>query len=183
MASQVEPVWFEASEDRLYQAAVRTAATLGYSLKHSDTTARVISFNTGMSMRSWAGQDMSVSVISGENGKNGLLIGGTRAQLSGFMGGTPQVYDWGESGKISRKFLDTFRPMLAKIPEPKPPQAPAAQMPSTATLPVFEPEAVYEGVPYRVVGNQYIEALMGGHLVRFKSGEQFAAAIAGKSAK
>ena len=115
MARAPEPAWFTASEDRLFKAAVQTAMALGYSVKHTDPSMRVIAFNTGMSMRSWAGQDMSVSVVQGDGGRNGVIIGGTRAQLA--LGGVPQVFDWGERGKIARTFLQKFEEILPRTAE------------------------------------------------------------------
>lgn len=178
------PTWFDASADRLYRSAIATAAELGYSVKHSDPAGRIISFNTGMSMRSWAGQDMSVSVIEGQNGKNGVVVGGHRAQLAASFGGPPQVFDWGEKGKITRKFMESFIQVLARTQESVPP-APAGQTaanPSATVMPqtIFEPEGVYGGVPFRAVGSG-IEALMSGILVRFRSVEQFVAAVTGKT--
>ena len=173
MARAPEPAWFTASEDRLFKAAVQTAMALGYSVKHTDPSMRVIAFNTGMSMRSWAGQDMSVSVVQGDGGRNGVTIGGTRAQLA--LGGVPQVFDWGERGKIVRTFLQKFEEIL-----PRTAIVPAPIAAPTATE--FEADGVYSGIPYKANGTA-VQALMGGTVVRFRTFEHFTAAASGQTAR
>ena len=171
MAKGTETEWFDASPDRLFKAAVQTAAALGYSVKHTDPTARVIAFNTGMSFRSWAGQDMSVSVVQGDGAKNGVVVGGNRAQLAGGILGAAQVYDWGEKGKITRDFLSKFREVLPKVAEAIQPETRPRE---------FEAEAVYGGIPYRKDGAS-IQAFMSGTVVRFSPYEHFVAAASGKT--
>ncbi len=106
MAPASETRSFRASERRLYAAALKAVSILGYSIQHTDGAAGVISFNTGFSMRSWAGQDMTVTVIAGMDGMNEVAVGGRRAQRSTF--GEPQVFDWGERGKVTRQFFEAF---------------------------------------------------------------------------
>ena len=47
------------------------------------------------------------------------------------------------------------------------------------TQAVFEPEGVYRGVPFKVLEGGQIDAMMTGVLVRFKSMDQFTAAVSG----
>src|SRR5262249_10401936 len=106
MAKKPTEKLYDASPQRLYDAVIRTGAGLGYSVQHTDSQTRTASFNTGMSMRSWGGQNMTV-IVSAEGEGARLTIGGTRDQRGNpFGGGGGQVYDWGEAGKISRKFLE-----------------------------------------------------------------------------
>jgi hypothetical protein len=190
--AQAETVSFEASEGRLYNAVLRSIAQLGYSIKHSDPNARMVSFNTGMSMRSWAGQDMTVSVVPATDaafptpaplpGKSSLLIGGTRAQHGNpFGGGGGQITDWGEKGKVTRTLVAEIQKVLPTIPE-LPSATPASKAPQTSGPAVFEPDGVYAGFPYRVLDGDRIDAMMSGTLVRFKSMEQFIAAATGQTA-
>lgn len=190
--AQAEMVSFEASEIRLYNAVLRSIAQLGYSIKHSDPNAKVVSFNTGMSMRSWAGQDMTISVVPATDGgfpnpaplpgQSALLVGGTRAQHGNpFGGGGGQITDWGEKGKITRTLVAEIQKVLPTMPEPASalPASPATQM-SNPT--VFEPDGVYAGIPYKVLDGNRIDAMISGALVRFKSMEQFIAAATGQTA-
>ena len=46
-----------ASVERLWRACVQAIGVIGYNVVHSDQRAGQISFNTGRSVWSWAGQD------------------------------------------------------------------------------------------------------------------------------
>jgi hypothetical protein len=177
MAPASETRSFRASEKRLYASALRAISFLGYSIQHTDGAARLVSFNTGISMRSWAGQDMTATVIAGVDGMNDIAVGGRRAQRSAF--GSPQVYDWGERSKITRQFFEALERALAEIPEETieivtPPPIP------TQTSP-FEPDGIYAGFPYKILETQHIDAMMSGGLVRFRDMDQFIAAATGQT--
>ncbi len=123
-------------------------------------------------MRSWAGQDMTVTVIAGMDGMNEVAVGGRRAQRSTF--GEPQVFDWGERGKVTRQFFEAFEKALEGLPE--------EEMPTTPPLPAsspFEPHGIYAGIPHRVLETQAIDAMLGGSLVRFRDMDQFIVAATG----
>src|SRR5689334_9141676 len=111
MAGGSQSVTFQASADRLYQAVMRSVAQLGYSFQHSDPLGRVVAFNTGMSMRSWAGQDMSATVIAIGDLTSELIIGGTRAQRG------VTLTDWGEKAKIARILLRQIQTVLPTLQE------------------------------------------------------------------
>jgi len=53
---------------------------------------------------------MTVTVIAGMDGMNEVAVGGRRAQRSTF--GEPQVFDWGERGKVTRQFFEAFEKAL-----------------------------------------------------------------------
>jgi hypothetical protein len=125
-------------------------------------------------MRSWAGQDMTVTVIAGMDGMNDVAVGGRRAQRSTF--GEPQVFDWGERGKITRQFFEAFESALDGLPAEEPASAPS--LPIQAASP-FEPDGVYAGIPYRVLETQAIDAMLSGSLVRFRDMDHFIAAATG----
>jgi len=89
------------NRDQLFDCAVQSITELGYKLLKIDKESGLISCETGMSFRTWRGQNMSVVFI--ENKEK------TRIQISGVMKQTgiiPQVYDWGESKKIGRKIFE-----------------------------------------------------------------------------
>jgi hypothetical protein len=173
VAPASEPRSFRASEKRLFSAALKAVAILGYSIQHSDGAAGVMSFNTGFSMRSWAGQDMSVTVIAGVDGMNEVAVGGRRSQRSTF--GEPQVYDWGERGKVTRQFFEAFERTLEGMPEEKMDTRP---LPIQTSSP-FEPDGIYAGIPYRVLETQAVDAMLSGSLVRFRDMDQFIVAATG----
>ena len=70
---------FPASSEDVYEAARRAVAELGYSVLHSDAAAKAISFNTGRSMKSWAGQDLTATVFASDDGSARVVVGGSLA--------------------------------------------------------------------------------------------------------
>lgn len=55
---------FEAAKDRVFGAVLGAVAQLGYLVANTNKEYCTVSFNTGRSMLSWAGQDLTVSVRS-----------------------------------------------------------------------------------------------------------------------
>jgi hypothetical protein len=108
---------YNASADRTYAAVLRTASEMDYSIGNSDAVSKTVSFNTGMSMKSWAGQDMSVTVFDDGASHSRVVIGGKRAQRGNFGGGG-QLFDWGEKKKLAASFLERLDTVVAETPEP-----------------------------------------------------------------
>jgi hypothetical protein len=121
---------YDSSPARLYQAVLRTVAAVGYSIQHTDAGTLTVSFNTGMSLRSWAGQDMTVLVFADSESRSTVSIGGTRAQRGSIMGGGGQIADWGELAKIQKKFLERLSQVFLTVPEPVPTKAEPVDGPS-----------------------------------------------------
>jgi hypothetical protein len=109
---------YSASRDRLFAALLRSVSELGYSINNSDTALGTISFSTGMSMRSSAGQNMTATVFAVGEAESKVVMGGKREQKGSPFGGGGQVYDWGEKGKITRKLLEQLDRVLPETPEP-----------------------------------------------------------------
>jgi hypothetical protein len=89
----------------------------------------MLSFNTGRSMSSWAGQDLTVS-LSMRGTTTDMAIGGRLAR-SNFGGG--QLFSWGEKGRLSDQFAQVVRDTLPSTPEPKPAAPPASPAPAAST--------------------------------------------------
>lgn len=117
MAKAIEKA-YSASKERLYAALLRTVSELGYSVSNTDSGSGTISFSTGMSMRSWSGQNMTVTVFALSEGESKVVVGGKREQKGNPFGGGGQVFDWGEKGKITRKLLEHLDRVVAETPEP-----------------------------------------------------------------
>jgi hypothetical protein len=118
MAKKAEQRAYAASPGRLYQAAIRAVSELGYTLLHSDAAAGVVSFNTGRSMKSWGGQDLSATVVPDGPSQSLMLVGGSLAKGGMPMGGGAQVGAWGEKGGLTRRFYETVEAILPQTPEP-----------------------------------------------------------------
>ncbi len=89
---------YDADPQRATKALTAVIARLGYTVKTVDKENGLVTFETGMSMWSWAGQSMSAHVL--DVGKSvQITIGGTMKS----HGAQIQVYDWGESAKIAAK--------------------------------------------------------------------------------
>ena len=102
MGKEGETLHYGATADRTYWALTRAVAELGYTVLHSDKDSRTISFNTGRSMSSWAGQDLGATVFEASEGSD-LVIGGSLATKGMPGGGGSQVFAWGEKGRIIEK--------------------------------------------------------------------------------
>lgn len=108
----------------------RAVAELGYSVIHTDGAAQIISFNTGRSMSSWAGQDLTASVFQEGDGSR-VVVGGSMATRGNPFGGGSQLVSWGEKEKLSNRFLDVLHMQLSRLPTASPaePDTPASDDP------------------------------------------------------
>ena len=83
--------------DQVFVAAQRTVRDLGYKVDTMDRANGLLNFKTGMSWKSFAGQEMSVMMIDNGDGSVDVSITGRRNQ----NGVVLQVYDWGEAKGIA----------------------------------------------------------------------------------
>lgn len=93
--------------DKLFNAALMVVRELGYKIDTIDKVNGLLNFKTGMSWKSFAGQEMSVLVLDNGDGTCSVDIAGKRA-----AGGPHQLIDWGEAGSIARKVFDKIEERL-----------------------------------------------------------------------
>ncbi len=92
---------YNISKDQMVDVVVSSIRDLDYKLNNIDRNEGLINFETGLSMKSWAGQAMSVYIDSSvPNGVN-VYISGVRKS-----GAIKQVYDWGEAKGIATKIFE-----------------------------------------------------------------------------
>jgi hypothetical protein len=106
---------FSAPRDKVYAAALETVAS-EWRVEQADKESGVISFRSGMSMKSWKGQDLSLLVTDAE--------GGTKIIVNAEKRGG-QIGTWGEGGKLAKKALRLIGERLHKdglIPESEVPK-------------------------------------------------------------
>lgn len=127
MGGKTERYEFEASPERLWAAAIQSVGTLGYTVIMSDSTSKIVSFNTGRSMKSWGGQDLSATVTTGSRGAS-LIMGGSLARGGGPMGGGSQLASWGEKGALIKKFAGAVAAALPSVPEPQQHRQPSGDL-------------------------------------------------------
>lgn len=98
---------YHVDPQRATKALTAVIARLGYTIKTADKDNGLVTFETGMSMFSWAGQSLSAHVFE-VGGTVNITIGGTMKS----HGAQIQLYDWGESAKIARKVFEQLDSML-----------------------------------------------------------------------
>jgi hypothetical protein len=87
--------------DTVFAAAQKAVRDLGYKIDSLDKSNGLLNFKTGLSWKSWAGQEMSIMMIDSGDGKVEVSVTGRRNQ----SGVVLQVYDWGEAKGIAAKVL------------------------------------------------------------------------------
>lgn len=107
----------DASGARLWSGCVQAVGLLGYNLIHSDKDSGQLSFNTGRSMSSWAGQDLTATVIAQDPGSQ-LVMGGSLAKGGNPLGGGSQIGSWGEKGRLINRFAEKVAEILPGVAEP-----------------------------------------------------------------
>lgn len=98
---------YASDEAKAIKAVTAVIARLGFTLKGVDQVNGLVTFETGMSWSSWAGQNMSVHVMDVSNGVQ-ITVGGTLKA----HGAQIQAYDWGEAAKIAGKVFDQLDTLL-----------------------------------------------------------------------
>lgn len=101
---------YTADFNKAVKAVTTVVARLGYTLGQVDKEFGIVTFETGMSINSWAGQKMSAQILDLEEGTAQITIGGNRKA----HGAQLQVYDWGEAGKISGKIFKELDGILGE---------------------------------------------------------------------
>jgi hypothetical protein len=112
--AKTEEMVFKASPARVFNACRVAMAQLSYTLISADETGRIISFNTGRSLKSFAGQDLQATVLDNGDGSR-VIVGGTIARRGGM--GSGQQIAWGEKASLSKKFLAEVESVLPNVPE------------------------------------------------------------------
>lgn len=102
---------FSADPDTTMTAAQRAIVGLGYKIDSIDRAAMMISFKTGLSWRSWAGQEMTLIVCQAQGGFCEVTLSGRMNQSGVYM----QVYDWGEAGVIAGRVLDALEVQIDNL--------------------------------------------------------------------
>jgi hypothetical protein len=112
--AKTEEKKFDASPARVFNACRMAMAQLSFTLISADETGRMISFNTGRSMKSFAGQDLQATVLDSGNGSR-VIVGGAIARRGGMS--SSQQISWGEKAALSKKFLAEVESVLPSVPE------------------------------------------------------------------
>jgi hypothetical protein len=111
MASKPVVERFQEPADHVFAAAQAAAQQSAKTIDSIDPGARTIYFNTGMSMSSWNGQNVTATVADDPAGGSTLTVTAqvARRGLSSF-----QLVSWGEGNRVARKFVAGVRSRLAQ---------------------------------------------------------------------
>ena len=89
---------FAAPTEELFSEALGAVQALGFSILHDEDEATSITFNTGPSMWSTAGQDMTATAVALSASSSKLVVSGKTAR----RGSEAQYGSWGERGRIAK---------------------------------------------------------------------------------
>jgi hypothetical protein len=98
---------YQRSIDETFAVALKVIQDLGYKIDSIDKTNGLLCFKTGLSWKSWAGQEMSIVVTEKTAGSTEVSLTGVRNRGEGLLGllGAIQPYDWGEAKSIARTVI------------------------------------------------------------------------------
>jgi hypothetical protein len=104
---------YAAPRERVFSSILRALAELNYPITHSDHASGVVSFTTGISMRSWGGQNATAAVEAIDARTTRVVIGGKTAQSGNpFSGGAGTVYTFGELKSVAGKVFQRVEAIL-----------------------------------------------------------------------
>ena len=99
---------FDAPPEQLFDETVNAVSALGFSILRSEDTATSITFNTGASIWSTAGQDMTATALPLPPFSSKLVVSGKTAP----RGKEAQYGSWGERGRIAKGLAAKVRGSL-----------------------------------------------------------------------
>ncbi|MBM3407324.1 MAG: hypothetical protein FJY25_08320 [Betaproteobacteria bacterium] len=95
---------YKSTQSEIFSAAQRAIRDLGYKVDRLDRTNGLLTFKTGLSWKSWAGQEMSIMLIDLSSTEVEVSLSGKRNQTGVIV----QLYDWGEVNGIANKVLEVM---------------------------------------------------------------------------
>ncbi len=99
---------FAAPPEQVFTETVSAVSALGFSILHSEDTPTSVTFNTGASIWSTAGQDMTATAMPVSPSTSKLVLTGSTAP----RGKDPQYGSWGERGRIAKGLAARVRGAL-----------------------------------------------------------------------
>lgn len=103
---------FQAPPERVFTETVSAVNALGFSILHNEDTATSVTFNTGASIWSAAGQDMTATALPLSPSSTKLVLSGRTAP----RGNEQQYGSWGERGRIAKGLAARVRGALGEEP-------------------------------------------------------------------
>jgi hypothetical protein len=99
---------FDAPPEELFHETLSAVNALGFSILHNEDTETSVTFNTGPSIWSAAGQDMTATTFPLSPSSSKLVVSGRTAR----RGEQAQYGSWGERGRIAKGLATRVRGTL-----------------------------------------------------------------------
>ena len=99
---------FDAPPEQVYSETVSAVSSLGFSILRNEDESTSLTFNTGASIWSAAGHDMTVQTLPLSPSTSKLVITGRTAR----RGKEAQYGSWGERGRIAKGLATRVRSAL-----------------------------------------------------------------------
>ena len=134
MTNQPHDHFFAEEPDHLFVALRHALSRCGYKVLDLNEIERVLVCNSGISWRSWEGQNVCLSVISAPGGS---LV---RVEMGRSQDGPlacAQLVSWGEAAAVEKKILAGLTNMLATLTPGSSPPAPESAPNVTHPLSFF----------------------------------------------
>ena len=103
---------FDAPPEELFTEMLSAVNALGFSILHNEDTETSVTFNTGPSIWSTAGQDMTATAFPTSSSSSKLVVSGRTAR----RGEQAQYGSWGERGRIAKGLATRLRGTLPESP-------------------------------------------------------------------
>ena len=100
---------FDAPPDNVFMAVQAAAQQMAKKVEGVDSQQRTLYFNTGMSLWSWKGQNVTAAVTDLGGGRSQLQVG---ARIDNSGANKLQVVSWGEGGRVAKKLIAKTREQL-----------------------------------------------------------------------
>jgi hypothetical protein len=102
---------FDAPPEELFTETLSAVNALGFSILHNEDTETSVTFNTGPSIWSAAGQDMTATAFPLSPSSSRLVVTGKTAR----RGEQAQYGSWGERGRIAKGLATRVRGTLPEL--------------------------------------------------------------------
>lgn len=103
---------FDAPPEELFTETLSAVNALGFSILHNEDGEASVTFNTGSSIWSPAGQDMTATTFAISPSASKLVVTGKTAR----RGEQAQYGSWGERGRIAKGLATRVRGTLPEVP-------------------------------------------------------------------
>lgn len=107
---------YAASPNEIFSAVEHAVGRLGFKVQVAARGQHLLTFKSGMSMKTWTGQRMEAKVVQRADGGSTLFLS---------CRGSGQAHDWGEKKEVTAKFFSAVENALSEFETTEPEKSPA----------------------------------------------------------